>query len=55
MDIYDLDMYGVDWAMSSDEVAEEAAWLRISQMGWPVTPELLFAMKQLIREQMAGG
>lgn len=43
------------WAASDEDVIEEAAWLWLERAGWVATPELFFAMKTLIREQMAGG
>jgi hypothetical protein len=42
-------------AFSQEEVAEEAAWRWLERSGYVPTPQLLFAMKQLIREQMLGG
>ncbi|HEY6022062.1 MAG TPA: hypothetical protein VIY48_19995 [Candidatus Paceibacterota bacterium] len=39
----------------ADDLAEEAAWTVIERCGWPATPLLLFALKQQILEQMAGG
>lgn len=41
--------------LSQDEAAEDAAWNWIQECGWVPTPELLFAMKELIRQQMMGG
>jgi hypothetical protein len=35
--------------------AEDAAWLVIETYGWVPIPQLLFALKQQILEQMAGG
>lgn len=40
---------------SANEWAEEAAWLWLEREDWVPTPELFFAMKQVIQEQMAGG
>jgi hypothetical protein len=40
---------------SEEEVIEDAAWKWLERCGWVATPMLLFAMKDLIREQMLGG
>jgi hypothetical protein len=38
-----------------DDIALDAAWVVIERMGWVPTPQLLFALKEQIREQMLGG
>lgn len=41
--------------MSLAEVSTEAAWLEIERRGWVPTPQLLFALKEVIEEEMLGG
>lgn len=47
--------YGPGVIISADEAAEEAAWLWLMSTDWVPVPCLFFAMKQVVREQMAGG
>lgn len=42
-------------AVSFDEAADQAAWLWLERVEWVATPQLFFAMRELIREQMLGG
>ena len=37
------------------DIAEDSAWLWLEQVPWVPTPELFFAMKELILDQMKGG
>lgn len=38
-------------AFTNDELDEEAAWCCLEQNGWIAVPQLLFALKDLIREK----
>ena len=42
IEFYDPEPYREEW------LPEDAAYLRLSRYPWPVTPELLFSMKQHI-------
>lgn len=46
---------GIRPARSANEVAEEAAWIAIEESPWCPTPQLFFALKEVILDQMKGG
>jgi hypothetical protein len=53
--IDDLKLITEQFFVAQEEMAEEAAWRCIERSGWVPTPALLFAIKEVIREQMLGG
>lgn len=54
-DTWATEMCGERPDLSFDEAAEEAAWNWLARESWVPVPELFFAMKEVIREQMLGG
>ena len=50
--LLDTDDYLED--ASLEEVIEEAAWDWLSTVPWVATPELLFAMKAVLRQRALG-
>ena len=46
---------GIRPPRASEQIAEDSAWLVIEINGWVPIPQLLFALKEQIMEQIAGG